>query len=88
MTHTALTAAGARSAIADAIRRIAPDADLDALGDDAPLRSELELDSLDFLAIVESLSDATGVSIDESDYPALTSMASAVAFLTTHSGSH
>ena len=29
--------------------RIVPDADLDEVGDDGVLRSELELDSLDFL---------------------------------------
>lgn len=83
MTHDATTISpdAARAAIAAAIRRIVPDADLDTLADDAPMRAELELDSLDFLSFVELLSGATGVRIDESDYPDLTTMARAIAFL-------
>jgi acyl carrier protein len=83
MTHDpTLSPSAARAAIAAAIRRIVPDADLDALADDDPIRTELELDSLDFLSFVELLSDATGVRIDETDYPELATLARAVAFLT------
>ena len=83
MTHqTTLSAVEARAAVREAIRRIVPDADFDTLDDDAPFRSELELDSLDFLSFVEQLSAATGVRIDEDDYPHLASMATSVAFLT------
>lgn len=85
MTDIALTPADARAAVAAAIRRIIPDADLDTLDDDASFRSELELDSLDFLSFVELLSGATGIRIDESDYPDLVSMASSIAFLTARS---
>lgn len=80
--RTPLTPDAARAAVRDAIRKIIPDADVDALGDDASFRSELELDSLDFLSFVEQLSAATGVRIDEDDYPDLVSMAASVAFLT------
>jgi acyl carrier protein len=83
MTHqTTLSADEARAAVRGAIRKIIPDADFDTLGDDASFRSELELDSLDFLSFVEHLSAATGVRIDEDDYPDLASMATSVAFLT------
>ncbi|MER6973491.1 phosphopantetheine-binding protein [Nocardioides sp. NPDC000445] len=84
MTHDATTISpdAARAAIAAAIRRIVPDADLDTLADDARIRDELELDSLDFLSFVELLSGATGIRIDESDYADLTTMARAIAFLT------
>lgn len=81
MTTSVLTPADARTAVATAIRKIVPDADLDALGDDATFRAELELDSLDFLSFVQVLSDATGIRIDEDDYPQLATMASSVAFL-------
>lgn len=85
MTHDATTMSpdAARAAIAAAIRRIVPDADLRTLADDARIRDELELDSLDFLSFVELLSGATGIRIDESDYPDLTTMARAIAFLTS-----
>jgi acyl carrier protein len=79
---TTLSADQARGAVRDAIRKIVPDADFESLGEDAPFRSELELDSLDFLSFVEQLSAATGLRIDEDDYPDLVSMATSVAFLT------
>lgn len=83
MTHdTTLSPSAARAAIATAVHRIVPDADVDALADDDPIRTELELDSLDFLSFVELLSAATGVRIDESDYPDLATMGRAVPFLT------
>ena len=72
----------ARAAVTDALRRIVPDADLDEIGDDGNLRSELELDSLDFLSFVEQLSSTTRVRIDEDVYPALRTMRSCIAFLT------
>lgn len=80
--QTTLSPDQARAAVRDAIRKIVPDADFESLGDDASFRSELELDSLDFLSFVELLSTATGRRIDESDYPDLVSMATSVAFLT------
>lgn len=79
---TPLSPDEARASVRDAIRRIVPDADFDTLGDDASFRSDLELDSLDFLSFVEQLSAATGVRIDEDDYPDLVSMATSIAFLT------
>jgi len=79
---TTLTEARAREAVADALLRIVPDADLGEVGDDGVLRSELELDSLDFLSFVEQLSSTTGVRIDEDDYPELRTMRSCIAFLT------
>lgn len=72
----------ARAAVTAALLRIVPDADLDAVGDDGVLRTELELDSLDFLSLVEQLSETTGRRIDEDDYPALRTMRSSIAFLT------
>lgn len=81
--HTrVLTPEEARAAVVDAILAIVPDADVAALGDHAPFRSELELDSLDFLSFVESVSGATGVRIDEVDYPRLDTIDGCVAFLT------
>ncbi|HEX2894644.1 MAG TPA: acyl carrier protein [Marmoricola sp.] len=86
MTTSVLTATDARTAVAQAIRKIVPDADLDALGDDATFRAELELDSLDFLSFVQVLSEATGIRIDEDDYPRLATMASSIDFLTSRGG--
>lgn len=74
----------AHDLVAAALTRIVPDADVAGLPEDAPLRRELELDSLDFLAFVEHLSELAGVRIDEDDYAALTSPKSCADFLLTH----
>jgi acyl carrier protein len=79
-----LTAQAARDAVADAVLEIVPDADVDSLDYDEPIRDAFELDSMDFLTFVETLSARAGVRIEESDYPQLTTMADCVAFLTDH----
>lgn len=64
-----------------ALHEVAPDADMTGLAPTANLRETLRLDSLDFLQLVELLSERTGQRIDEDDYPRLVTLASAVAFL-------
>ncbi len=83
---TTLTTEAARDAVAASVLEIVPDADLDSLGADEPIREAFELDSMDFLTFVEQLSSRTGVRIDESDYEHLTTMADCVAFLTSRTG--
>jgi acyl carrier protein len=82
-TSHPLTAEQARAAVTEAISRIVPDADLESIGPDTPLRAELELDSLDFLSFVELLSNRTGIRIDEGDYPRLATMAACASFLSS-----
>ncbi|MFI7063621.1 hypothetical protein ACIBL3_21735 [Kribbella sp. NPDC050124] len=76
-----LTMQDARELVGNSLLRIVPDADLMALPDDAPFRDELELDSLDFLSLVELLSTGSGRRIDEDDYPKLRTMEGCVTFL-------
>ena len=71
----------ARRFVHEALLQVVPDADLEHLADDVPLRDALELDSLDFLSFVEQLSASTGVRLDEVDYPRLTTMESGVLLL-------
>lgn len=77
-----LTVTDARAAVTDAVRAIVPDADFDTLDHDESMREAFELDSLDFLSFVEGLSTRTGIRIEESDYPQLTTMTDCVEFLT------
>ena len=65
----------------DVLHEVAPDADLSALAADADLRESLELDSLDFLRVVELLSEQTGHDIREDEYPRLATFGSTVEFL-------
>lgn len=61
---------------------VAPESNFDEVSRDADLRSALALDSLDFLSLVELLSEKIGVRIDEEDYPRLATVSSAASFLT------
>jgi acyl carrier protein len=67
--------------VREALHEVAPDADLDTLASDDDLRETLSLDSLDFLALVERLSERTGHRIEEDDYPRLETLAGVVEFL-------
>ncbi|WP_432138396.1 MULTISPECIES: acyl carrier protein [unclassified Streptomyces] len=82
---TSLTSAEARHLVEEAITGIVPDADFTRVGPDDRFRDVLELDSLDFLTLVEVLSERTGVRIDEDDYPRLTTLADSAAFLVERS---
>jgi len=71
----------ARSTVEQVLLEIVPDADFDAISGDADLREQLELDSLDFLVLVERLSERAHCRIDEDDYRSLRTMDSVVDFL-------
>jgi hypothetical protein len=71
-----ITPEDARAMVARAVRKIVPDADVEAVPADADLRRTFELDSLDFLSFVELLVADSGVRLDEDDYPELTTTAS------------
>lgn len=58
-----------------------PGADSSGLASDAVLREELELDSLDFLSFVETLSGRTGVGINEDDYARLDTLEACAGFI-------
>lgn len=66
------------------VAAIAPDIDPDTVDTTARLREDLDLDSLDFLNVVEAVQQETGVSIPESDYPKITSIASLASYLEQH----
>ena len=74
----------ARAAVHAAIGAVAPDVDLDDVDEDSRLRQDLELDSLDFLRLVETIDTATGVDIPERDYPAVSTIKGLIGYLTAH----
>ncbi len=77
MNHTE-----AETLVRGCLRELAPESAYDDVPVDADYRDRLALDSLDFLQLVELLSGRTGVRIDESDYPRLSTIESTVDFLT------
>lgn len=64
----------AQTMLRDAMRQVAPDADVESLPPETSLREDLELDSLDFENLVTQLSDRSGRRIDEDAYPRLTTL--------------
>ena len=74
----------ARAAVHAAIGAVAPDVDLDDVDEGARLRQDLELDSLDFLRLVETIDTTTGVDIPERDYPAIATVKGLIGYLAAH----
>lgn len=74
----------ARSAVSEALARIAPEVDLADVRAGDRLRDSLDLDSLDFLALVDALHDRTGVDIPEKDYPLVETIEGLLGYLTSH----
>jgi acyl carrier protein len=70
-----------RRTLLAALSRVAPDADVASLADDADLREELEIDSIDVLNLAIALHEDTGVDVPERDYAELGTLARAVAYL-------
>ena len=71
----------ATAAITSAIATIAPEVDTTVVDPDAPFRSEMDLDSLDFLNLVQALHESTGVDIPEADYPRVDTLARLTSYL-------
>lgn len=74
----------ARTAVLAAINEVAPDVDTEGLDTSSRLRQDLELDSLDFLRLLEILAESTGISTPESDYADLTSVQRLVDYIAAH----
>lgn len=67
--------------VKESIASVIPDAGFNTLGPDDKFRDVLEMDSLDFLSFVETLSERTGVRIDDEDTPRLTTLSGSTDFL-------
>lgn len=81
-----LTDAAIRARAAEALAAIAPEADLNRLTDDEDLREALDLDSMDFLNFVTSLSRSCGISIPDADAPRLYTLKGVVTYVQAASG--
>ena len=76
-----MTTDEARQLIRSTLRQVAPEADIDDVGPGETLQEALDLDSIDFLNFVVGLTEATGVEIPERDYPRLSTLEGAVAYV-------
>lgn len=70
-----------RTTVLAALASVAPEADGATLRDDAPLRSQVDIDSVDYLNFLIALHEATGVDIPETDYAQVVTLAGLVDYL-------
>jgi len=71
----------ATALLADTLREIAPEVDLDAIDPDLPLQEVADIDSMDFLTLVAAIHDRTGIEIPVRDYPRLATLKLFVSYL-------
>lgn len=70
-----------RDLVLATLEDVAPEADASRLDAAAPIREQLDLDSIDFLRFVTRLHERLGVDVPEADYGELASIDGAVGYL-------
>jgi acyl carrier protein len=70
-----------KTAVAEELENIAPDADLSDVGEDEDLREALDIDSMDFLNFVIAIHQRLNIEIPERDYPKLVTLAGAITYI-------
>lgn len=76
-----MTPADIKAALIEELHAIAPEIDPDVIDPDDDLREAYEIDSIDFLTLVTALNQRLGIDVPEADYPHLTSIGQAIAYL-------
>ncbi len=71
--------------VTNALRRVAPEADLSTVHPDAPLQDELDLDSMDFLNLMVAVHEQTGIEVPERDYPVVAHLQGLLDYLVARS---
>jgi acyl carrier protein len=75
-----------REGVLRALGEIAPEADLDALQPDVPLRDQLDIDSMDFLNLAVGIGEELHVDIAESAYDELQTLDDIVRYVAARNG--
>jgi acyl carrier protein len=70
-----------RTVVLEELSNIAPDVDMGAIDPSADLREALDIDSMDFLNFITAIDKRLGVNVPELDYPKLTTLEGAIAYL-------
>lgn len=74
-----------RDTLFDALAGIAPDADPAVLTGDELFRDALDLDSMDFLALMRAMHERTGIDVPESAYGELDTLDRIIAWFVARS---
>ena len=70
-----------RTAVLAILKRLAPEIDPATIIADKPLRSQIDLDSMDWLNVLAAIHEKLGVDIPETDYGKVQTLDSIVAYL-------
>ncbi len=75
-----------RRVVLEALKAVAPELEENSLEPDKSLRDQLDIDSMDFLNYVIGLHETLKIEIPEVDYPKLSTLGGAVAYIVEHLG--
>jgi acyl carrier protein len=81
-----MTRAELREAVLKALVSVVPEANPAEIRATAPLREELDIDSMDFINFVISLHEAVGVDVPEADYGQLSTLDACLSYLARRLG--
>jgi acyl carrier protein len=70
-----------REVVIGALTEVAPEIDPGAIDPDTDLTEQVDIDSMDFLNVIVAINEQTGIEIPERDYPKLSTLSNAVAYL-------
>jgi acyl carrier protein len=76
-----VSAVDIRAVVQEELGNIAPEMDVGNIDASADLREALDIDSMDFLNFITAIHRRLGVNVPEVDYPKLTTLDGAVAYL-------
>jgi acyl carrier protein len=76
-----VTDADLRTLILDCLKSVAPEADVGRLDAHRSFHDQLDIDSIDYLNFVLAIEERLGTRIAEIDYPKLSSLQGALAYL-------
>lgn len=71
-----------RAAVFDILKRLAPDVDPARIISDKPLRTQIDLDSMDWLNVLAAIHEKLDVNIPETDYGKVVTLDGMIAYLT------
>lgn len=75
-----------RDEVLSVLTAIAPEVEPAEIDDDAPLRDQVDLDSMDWLNFLVGVHKRLDVEIPEADYRRLRTLGDVVAFVSAHAG--
>jgi acyl carrier protein len=77
-----------RTALTGLLQRVAPEVDAGTLDERAPLRDQVDLDSMDWLNFLVAVHERFKVEIPEADYERLRTLADLVAYVGARLAAH